>query len=486
MTKKNNLGADAIKISASKIISLGMTMVTTMLLSRFRTLEEYGTYSQMLLVIGLVTSVCMLGLPNCINYFLARAETREDKSRFLSVYYTLNTVLSIIIGFFLVCAIPLFEVYFSNPLIKSFAFFMAIYPWTRITLSGVENLLVVYKKIKLMMIIRIADSAAVLLAVSLAVVTGISFRTYIFVYCLVEVFFALIVYIIVVKLAGSFKVSFDKKYIAKIFKFSVPIGLAASIGTINIELDKFMIGRFFGTENLAIYTNAAKILPVTVIMSSLTAVVFPQIVKRVKNSDKPGAVELWKKSSQFSFIFLSMFAGIFFVFAEDIISVLYSEKYLPGVWVFRIFNGTIMLEFTYFGMILNSFGKTKFILYSSMLSLCMNLVLNFVLMKIMGIEGAAISSVASTTVIAFVQLLFSAKLLNKKVTEIMPWLEFLKCLCITLVFVSVNMFLKKSITLEKYVGEVTESVILSCFWCITYILLYLKELKGLWHSLKYD
>ena len=74
MTKKNNLGADAIKISASKIISLGMTMVTTMLLSRFRTLEEYGTYSQMLLVIGLVTSVCMLGLPNCINYFLARAE----------------------------------------------------------------------------------------------------------------------------------------------------------------------------------------------------------------------------------------------------------------------------------------------------------------------------------------------------------------------------------------------------------------------------
>ena len=46
MTKKNNLGADAIKISASKIISLGMTMVTTMLLSRFRTLEEYGTYSQ--------------------------------------------------------------------------------------------------------------------------------------------------------------------------------------------------------------------------------------------------------------------------------------------------------------------------------------------------------------------------------------------------------------------------------------------------------
>ena len=47
-----SLGGDALRLTISKALTLCITMVTTMLLARFRTLEEYGTYSQMLLEIG--------------------------------------------------------------------------------------------------------------------------------------------------------------------------------------------------------------------------------------------------------------------------------------------------------------------------------------------------------------------------------------------------------------------------------------------------
>ena len=66
---------------------LCISMATTTLLVRFRTLEEYGTYSQLLLVKNLITTIFIMGLPNSINYFLARAETEEEKRKYLSTLY---------------------------------------------------------------------------------------------------------------------------------------------------------------------------------------------------------------------------------------------------------------------------------------------------------------------------------------------------------------------------------------------------------------
>jgi hypothetical protein len=40
----------------------------------------------------------MLGLPNSINYFLGKAQSAEEKNRFLSVYYALNSAISFVIG----------------------------------------------------------------------------------------------------------------------------------------------------------------------------------------------------------------------------------------------------------------------------------------------------------------------------------------------------------------------------------------------------
>lgn len=66
---QNNLGRDAVNLTLSKVIALGITMLSSMLLSRFRTLEEYGTYSQLMLVVQLAISIFTLGLPNSINFF---------------------------------------------------------------------------------------------------------------------------------------------------------------------------------------------------------------------------------------------------------------------------------------------------------------------------------------------------------------------------------------------------------------------------------
>ena len=144
----NKIGNGAAHLTFAKMLTLVLSLISGVLLSHFRTLEEYGTYSQVMIAINTATSFFTLGLPNSTNYFLARAETSNEKKDFLSVYYTLNTILCVILGTVLVVAVPFIEKYFDNSAISNFAYFLAIYPWANVTISSISNVLVVYDKTK--------------------------------------------------------------------------------------------------------------------------------------------------------------------------------------------------------------------------------------------------------------------------------------------------------------------------------------------------
>ena len=157
MAKNSSFMSDAVKLTVSKIIANGLMLVSAMLLARIRTLEENGTYSQLMLVINLAASIFMMGLPNSINFFLAKAERKEDQNYFLSVYYTLSTLLSLVLGITLVLLTPLWEGYFHNPGIGKFAFFLLLFPWTRVIMSGAENTLIIFKKTTVLMVYRVLN-----------------------------------------------------------------------------------------------------------------------------------------------------------------------------------------------------------------------------------------------------------------------------------------------------------------------------------------
>ena len=75
---KTSVGKNAVILTGSKIFVSMLGIITAMLLARFRTLEEYGTYSQ-IIMIRLVSSILLLGLPNSINYFLSKEKKKQQK-----------------------------------------------------------------------------------------------------------------------------------------------------------------------------------------------------------------------------------------------------------------------------------------------------------------------------------------------------------------------------------------------------------------------
>lgn len=480
---KGSIAGDAVKLTLVKVLTTLLTMLSAMLLSRFRTLEEYGTYSQIQLVVTVAVTVFAIGIPNSINYFLAKADTVKEQEEFLSVYYTTCTVAGITAGILVVFMLPLFLVYFKNQTLSIYWYFLLLYPWTKIMLSGIENILVVYQNLRKLFLFKISYGIITLAVIMLAWLAEIPFYTYMFLFLATEIVFSIWTYIIALQEAKGLHVSFEKKLIKAILVFSLPIGLSSIVSTISIEVDKLLIGYLYTTEEMAIYTNASKEMPVSIVATSITAVLMPQLVKMLAKGKKEEAICLWGKATQLSYIFIAFIAAALFVFAPEVITILYSQKYLSGTDVFRVYSLVLLLRVTYFGMVLNAIGKTKFIFYTSIVSLVLNVILNLICYFVFGFIGPAIATFLSIAIMALVQIVYTSREIKVLMREIFPWTGLLKITVINSVL-GVCAYLAREWLLTKNVYQnVLQAVGIGVIWVLVYIVMEKNDVKFLWKGL---
>ena len=130
--------------------------------------------------------------------------------------------------------------------------------------------------------------------------------------------------------------------------------------------------------------------------------------------------------------------------APELLTFLYSDSYMEGLQVFVVYLLVAAIRFTYFGMILSAYGKTKFIMWSSVLTLVLNLILNSSFYNIFGMIGPALASLGVISVMGAVQLLYSSKIAGCNVMDILGGKRFVKFV-LTLMIVGIAVYILKSI-----------------------------------------
>ena len=333
------------------------------------------------------------------------------------------------------------------------------------------------------MVYRISNSACLLAIILIVKIFDFNFDFYLLLFVCVESIFSLWVYILAKSVSRKLTVLIDWKLIKSILEFSLPIGIASMIGTINIELDKIVIGGFLNTEQMAIYTNASKEMPVTIIATSITAVLMPKMVQLIKKKEYKNAVDIWKTANTLSFEAICFLAFALICFAPEVIDLLYSSKYLPGVSVFRVYSLVLVFRSTYYGMMLNATGKTKYILYSSLFSLGLNVLLNYLFFLLFGMIGPAIATFLATGFIQIIQLIASSKVLKVKFSYIFPWKNMFLSILINLVLCVAFLKIKEYISLEIIVGNTIEAIILGIIWALVLLLIRKKVIIHNWSLL---
>ena len=477
---KSGLGFDAAKLTAAKVITLAIGMVSTMLLSRFRSLEEYGTYSQINLTVSLAVVFLALGLPNSINYFLGRSESAEEQRNFLSSYYTLTTLISIALGVGLFFISPLISRYYDNSQIQALAFAFILLPWSSIAFSGFDNVMVVKQRTTILVIHKILNGLSLLAVIAAAYALSLPFRVFIVLYLTTQAVFAIAIYVIVARVFDGIRFSLDFSLLKEVFAYSIPLGIAGMVGTLSLELDKLMIGRLMNTEALALYTNAGRELPVTFVTASMTAVLMPRIVRLTKKKEYNKAVELWRDATVISYYIICFFSAVFIIFAPQVISLLYSEVYLPGVPVFRVYSLVLLLRTTYFGIILNAIGKTKLILVSSIGSLLLNIPLNYIFFQTMGFVGPAFATLVSILLVNSLQLFFTGRQISVGVRDLIPWREIAYISLINIVLGMIVHLGFTSLRLGTDGKSLLITVGIGCVWSLVYFSVIYRKFRKKW------
>jgi len=177
-------------------------------------------------------------------------------------------------------------------------------------------------------------------------------------------------------------------------RYSVPLGLAAMLGTITLQLHSLIVAAMCSPEDFAVYVNGAMEIPlIGLITGSITTVVFAEMADMCSKGDKAGALQLFHKASIKSACILFPTMCFLLATAEPFIVLLFSERYHASVIPFVIFLLVLPVRIVVYGAALMALGMTRVVLMRSAITLVVNAILCFVLVKTIGYIGAAIAIV---------------------------------------------------------------------------------------------
>ena len=138
-----------------------------------------------------------------------------------------------------------------------------------------------------------------------------------------------------------------------------------------------------------------------------------------------------------------------FLFAEPVILLLFSDTYIESIVPFRCYLLILPVRVVFYGSALMALGKTKIILYRSLLGLIVNLILSIIFVKIFGYIGAVFATIIT---IYFCNVIINIKEISKgfecRFYEVLPFVKLLKIFAWSLVpgvliFLIYNTFLTK-------------------------------------------
>lgn len=406
---------DSMFLAFVRVISMLVVILQTKILSVGFSLSEYGTYSQANIIISIISSLIALGLADALNYFYnnaSAAKSKEERISFVNTVFSVELVAGLIVGAVVLFGQELIVKYFSNEALRGLMLFVALKPIVDNALNLFHTLYISTGKAKIIAIRNLVISITKLAIIYFAV---FYFRSISLIYILLiglEIAQLLLFSMYFSKTefhVSPLRGSFEK--VKTILFYSLPMGIYALTNTLSRDIDKLIISYVADTEQVAIYSNCSKLLPLDIISVAFATVLIPYIMRYVSTKDKEQSVKLFSTYLKVGYYSVWTIGAAVLMVAQTAICFLYSTEYLPGKPIFIIYVIDSMIRFASMHLILTSDGKTKTLMLYSALSLAANVVLNILLYHVMGVVGPAVATL-------IVSLVYTGAILKKSMNII--------------------------------------------------------------------
>jgi O-antigen/teichoic acid export membrane protein len=196
------------------------------------------------------------------------------------------------------------------------------------------------------------------------------------------------------KLKTKLKLSIFKE----LFRFGFPLGMNGCLSFLFTRIDKFMISSMMSPASVAVYVAGSQI-PQTIreLFKSFHNVFFPNMSELYARKQYKEVEKLFNNSMRIISFFTCFISYVVFVFQVEIVSLLFSEKYLESAPVLAIlsFALCVALSSNIIGTSLVAFGRSETPVKINIIDTVVNASANFILIPMYGLKGAAFATLLS-------------------------------------------------------------------------------------------
>ena len=406
---------------AGNVVDKGLRFPLEILLARVLGAGSYGSYSLGYGLAMIGSKLSMLGLTSGIVRFVALYKGTGDIKRVkgtLSSAFVISTLSSIAVGGLLFLFSGSLSKMFNMPeLVSVLRIFAFAFPFYVITLM-VGNAARAFQAIKYeVAVTNICRPLANVAIVSIVFLLG--FRLFGAVYgflisSAISASFGLyLLKRIFPDIVSELKPSYEFR---KLLRFSLPLLFVGFSYVLLGQTDRIMLGYFKASKDLGIYSAAAIISQQAGLITYSFGCIFCPIISDLYNRNEFRQLEKLYKTVTRWIVTLNLVLLILLILFSKQIMGIFGSEFTSGWLVLVVLSSVHLVGYSaggaLVGYVLQMSGKQDVELINAIVMLILNIALNFWLIPIYGILGAAIATGASYAVINIARIVEVYKLLR--------------------------------------------------------------------------
>lgn len=468
--KSSSLTKQAGFLMAGRILAMPLAFFLPVVLVRFFSIEEFGHYKQLFLIFYTIIPFLDCGLSNSLFYFIPKYPHIKENilSQTCSILILISLLTTICFFIFKNEIALVFSGSLSlSPFVPHIGLFAAFWHISTV----LEVVLIVEKKAFHSGMTTFLSDAAKSIAAIIAVLTGGGLKEVLYAFILIGFLRTLIMFFYIsTKNIFSFS-RWDTQLLRSQLAYALPFGFAVIVIGLVDRSHQYIISISTNASVFAIYSVGCFQLPfLAIVVDSIAKATLVRISELTSeaNSSIEIAQIISNSIRKLWILFFPVFVFLF-CYADEIITLLFTDNYKDSIPIFRIFIFLIPLSAILVQHVPRAFSETGFILKNNLICLFLTVLFGMLFINYFGIMGPALGFILANLIWKIIHLNKCKKMVNTDLRKLLPFGSMTNVALISIVvgimITNLKVFLPGSKLISISVSYILYSVIyVALFW----------------------
>ena len=414
--------AKVIALSLGQALTRVVGLAVTMVMARIVVKEDLAAYRQTLLAYATVVPIMGLGVSQAMYYFLP-VEKSRIRGRLLDGVAVTGLIGLLFAIFLALGGNDLLAQRFSNPKIAHMLLWMIPYAILTTPAKLASSVFVARDRVVMAAIFGVCQQLLIGFSTVIPLILWHTVEASLLGNIAASILMASMALILMIRSTPNDSSRPTTAGVIELTQFAVPLALAGMFGTISMQLDKWIVSFLCGPDEFAVYALGAMEVPlIGMVTGAMTAVALTDMRKAVDAGKPADALRLFQVIARKSSYVILPIMLFFMLTADTVIQYLYGSDYADSAIPFRIYLVLLPVRTVVFGSLILALGKSRFILFRSMIGLVINGILSVFLVWHFGPWGASIATVTAIYLWSLpANLYVLSRELNTSFSEILPF-----------------------------------------------------------------